>query len=100
MKLLSQKNKQHSYSRKIMKTGLLALLFSQANTTSVPFNGVRMDLTKQINLINEDDIIAEEEELQISSDLDNIDFASLRRIQAHEIHKSHLELRRREFRQA
>jgi hypothetical protein len=97
MKLNTLIKKQHSYSRKIMKTGLFVLLISHAITISALFNGVRMDLTKQINLLNEIDVIAEEEEIQISSDLDNIDFASLRRIQAHEIHKSHLELRRKAY---
>ena len=55
--------KQHSYSRKIMKTSLFALFFSHATTNSSLFNGVRMDLTKQINLLNENDVIAEEEEI-------------------------------------
>ena len=63
MKVHTLKKKQHSYSRKIMKTGLFAYLFSQTNTFVAPFNGIRMDLTKQINLLNENDIIAEEEEL-------------------------------------
>jgi hypothetical protein len=60
MKVHTLKNKQHFQSRKITQIGFFAILFNQANTIYAPINHVRMDLTKQINLLNEIDVIAEE----------------------------------------